>query len=103
MNRAQIFILVLFSTGAGIGIYLFLQSKKKVLQEEKVLKDVQQLYSQQELAQKKQVFCNPPTSNEIEKYIYQKTLAKEEWDKRGRGMDLDYFTEQYKKELGCPQ
>lgn len=102
MNKAQIFILILFVTGGGIGAYLFLKKKKE---EDELLKKQEAQQSALDLAaaqKKRNDFCNPPISNAYEKIAYQKKLAQAEWESRGRGMDLDYFIEQYKKEIGCP-
>lgn len=101
MNRVQIFILVIFVTGAGIGTYLYLQKQKD--QKEKEAEDQANQAAVLAAAQlkAKQDFCNPPIANSFERLAYQKKIAEAEWDKRGRGMSLDYFFEQFKKEMGC--
>ena len=102
MNKSQIFILVLFLTGGGIAAYFIIKKKREQQASQTAASALQAASDASALQKIKNDFCNPPFSNVYEKLAYQKKLAEAEWDKLGRGMDLDYFFQQYKSEMGCP-
>jgi len=103
MSLRTVLISGVVITGVGVVayiIYLKVKERAALLAEQERQNQIQQANM---LKAAKDAFCDPPGTDVFNKAAVQYKMASEEWERRGRGMGLDHFIEQYKKEMGCQQ